>query len=338
MKAKEPLIPWSFNRRALKPNDILIQILFSGICHSDIHQTREEWGPAKFPMVPGHEIVGRVKSIGSAVNKFTIGDKAGVGVYVDSCRTCTNCLLKESNYCLEGMTGTYNAEERDKSATTQGGYSSCIVVNEDYVLHLPDNLDMAGMAPLLCAGVTLYSPLKHWKAGPGKTVGIIGLGGLGHMGVKFGTALGAEITVLSHSPTKENDALKMGAHKFVSTKDPECFKTHGRYFDLIINTVSADIDLNPYLGMLKLNGTLVIVGLPGKPVPIQAFNLLDQRRSLAGSMIGSIDETQEMLNFAGQHGIVSDIEVIKADYINKAYERVINSDVKYRFVIDASSF
>ena len=336
-KAKADLAPWKFNRRDLGPNDVLVEIVYSGICHSDIHQVREEWGEAIFPMVPGHEIAGIVKEVGSSVTRFKPGMRAGVGVFIDSCRKCENCLAGENQYCLEGMTGTYNGYERDGKTVAQGGYASAIVVNEDYVLHLPENLEMAGIAPLLCAGITLYSPLKHWGAGPGKKVGIIGLGGLGHMGVKFAHALGAEVTVLSHSANKEADAKNMGADHFILTKDEAVFEKYKSHFDLLINSVSAPMDLNKYANMLKLNGSLVMVGLSGEPYPIDAFTMLNQRRRIAGSMIGGMKQTQEMLDFAGKHNIVSDVEIIKADEINKAYDRVVNSDVKYRFVIDAKT-
>jgi uncharacterized zinc-type alcohol dehydrogenase-like protein len=337
-KANADLAPWTFQRRSLGPNDVLVEIDYAGICHSDIHQVREEWGVALFPMVPGHEIAGRVKEVGSSVTKFKPGMKAGVGVFIDSCRKCENCLKGENQYCLEGMTGTYNGYERDGKTIAQGGYSSAIVVHEDYVLKLPENLDMAGIAPLLCAGITLYSPLKHWQTGPGKKVGIIGLGGLGHMGVKFAVAMGAEVSVLSHSANKEQDAKNMGAHNFILTKDESVFDKYKMHFDLLINSVSAPLDLNKYLNMLKLNGSIVMVGLSGQPYPIDAFLMLSQRRRIAGSMIGGMPETQEMLDFAGKHNIVSDVEVINADYINKAYDRVVASDVKYRFVIDAKTF
>jgi alcohol dehydrogenase (NADP+) len=338
LKPNADLVPYEFSRRELRPNDVQIEILYAGICHSDIHQVREEWGDSLFPMVPGHEIAGKVTAVGSDVKKFKVGDLAGVGVYIDSCRKCPNCLAGESQYCYEGMTGTYNGYERDGKTVAQGGYSTGIVIDADYVVSVPENLDLAGVAPLLCAGITLYSPLKHWEAGPGKKVAIVGLGGLGHMGVKYAHALGAEVTVLSHSANKEADAKKMGADHFVVTKDPKVFEDHQYYFDLIINTVSAPLDLNDYLKMLKLNGTLVMVGLSGQPYPIEAFNVLNQRRRIAGSMIGPVGQLQEMLDFSGKHNIVSDVEVIKADQINTAYDRVVASDVKYRFVIDAKTF
>lgn len=338
MSAKAPLENYSFERRELREKDVHLEILYAGICHSDIHQAREEWGPAIFPMVPGHEIVGKVTAIASGVTKFKVGDLIGVGVFVDSCRKCDSCKAGLEQYCIEGMTGTYNTYERDGKTVAMGGYSDSFVIDEDYAVHVPANLDLTGVAPLMCAGITLYSPLKNWKAGPGKKVGIIGLGGLGHMGVKFAVALGAEVTVFSHSPAKETDAKSMGAHHFVSTKDVDNLKKLEKQYDLLLNTVSADIDLEPYLQMLKLDGTLVVIGLPGKPYAINAGTLLGQRRSLSGSMIGGIAQLQEMLNFCGEKSIVSDVEIIKADYINTAYDRTVASDVKYRFVIDASTF
>jgi uncharacterized zinc-type alcohol dehydrogenase-like protein len=336
--AKAPLENYSFERRELREKDVQLEILYAGICHSDIHQAREEWGPAIFPMVPGHEIVGKVTAVATGVSKFKVGDLIGVGVFVDSCRKCDSCKAGLEQYCIEGMTGTYNTYERDGKTVAMGGYSDSFVIDEDYAVHVPANLDLTGVAPLMCAGITLYSPLKNWKAGPGKKVGVIGLGGLGHMGVKFAVALGAEVTVFSHSPAKESDAKSMGAHHFVSTKDVNNLKKLEKQYDLLLNTVSADIDLEPYLQMLKLDGTLVVIGLPGKPYAINAGTLLGQRRSLSGSMIGGIAQLQEMLNFCGEKSIVSDVEVIKADYINTAYDRTVASDVKYRFVIDAKTF
>ena len=338
MAAKEKLAPYEFDRRSVGSHDVALSIAYAGICHSDIHQAREEWGPAIFPMVPGHEIAGTVTAIGSSVTKFKVGDKIGVGVFVDSCRTCENCKQGLQQYCLEGMTGTYNQLERDGKTPAMGGYSNIMVINEDYAVTIPDNLPLDGVAPLLCAGITLYSPIKHWNASPGKQVAVMGLGGLGHMGVKFAVALGAEVTVFSHSPSKEADAKAMGAHHFVSTKDPEFNKKYIKHFDLILNTVSAELDINQYLQMLNVDGTLVVIGLPGKPYAVEVGSLLPARRSLSGSMIGGIPEMQEMLDFCGKHNIVSDIEVIKAEYINEAYERTVASDVKYRFVIDASTF
>ena len=336
--AKAPLESYDFDRRELRPRDVALDISYAGICHSDIHQAREEWGPAIFPMVPGHEIVGKVTQVGSQVSKFKVGESIGVGVFIDSCRKCASCNAGLEQYCVEGMTGTYNAYERDGKTIALGGYSNKFVIDEDYAVHVPSNLDPAGVAPLMCAGITLYSPLKNWKAGTGKKVGVMGLGGLGHMGVKFAHALGAETTVFSHSPEKEADAKRMGADHFILTKDAKELDKYKQSYDLILNTVSADLDLEPYLQLLKLDGTLVVIGLPGKPYAVNAGTLLGQRRSLAGSMIGGMAELQEMLNFCGQHNIVSDVEVIKADYINKAYDRTVASDVKYRFVIDAATF
>jgi len=337
LEARKPLVPFEFDRREVGAHDVALDIAYSGICHSDIHQAREEWGPAIFPMVPGHEIAGTVTSIGSSVTKFKVGDKIGVGVFVDSCRTCENCVAGLQQYCLEGMTGTYNQLERDGKTVAMGGYSNRFVINEDYAVHIPANLPLEGVAPLLCAGITLYSPIKHWKVGPGKKVAVMGLGGLGHMGVKFAVAMGADVTVLSHSPHKKDDALAMGAHHFIGTDDESVFTTHAKSFDVILNTVSAEIDIDKYISLLKLNGTLVVIGLPGKPYAVNVGTLLNGRRGIAGSMIGGIPELQEMLNFCGEKNIVSDVEVIKADYINEAYERTVASDVKYRFVIDAST-
>jgi uncharacterized zinc-type alcohol dehydrogenase-like protein len=337
LEARKPLVPFEFDRREVGAHDVALDIAYSGICHTDIHQAREEWGPAIFPMVPGHEIAGTVTSIGSSVTKFKVGDKIGVGVFVDSCRRCENCVAGLQQYCLEGMTGTYNQLERDGKTVAMGGYSNRFVINEDYAVHIPANLPLEGVAPLLCAGITLYSPIKHWKVGPGKKVAVMGLGGLGHMGVKFAVAMGADVTVLSHSPHKKDDALAMGAHHFIATDDESVFTTHAKSFDVILNTVSAEIDIDKYISLLKLNGTLVVIGLPGKPYAVNVGTLLNGRRGIAGSMIGGIPELQEMLNFCGEKNIVSDVEVIKADYINEAYERTVASDVKYRFVIDAST-
>ena len=337
LSAKENLVPYEFNRRDVGAHDVALEIHYAGICHSDIHQVREEWGPAIFPMVPGHEIAGKVTAIGNAVTKFKVGDLIGVGVFVDSCRTCENCLAGLQQYCLEGMTGTYNQLERDGKTVAMGGYSNYFVINEDYAVHIPENLPLEGVAPLLCAGITLYSPIKHWNVGPGKKVAVMGLGGLGHMGVKFAVAMGADVTVLSHSPQKKEDALAMGAHSFIATNDPDVFKSHTKTFDVILNTVSAEVEIDNYLNLLKLDGTLVVIGLPGKPYAVHAGTLLNGRRGIAGSMIGGIPELQEMLNFCGEKNIVSDVEIINADYINEAYTRTVASDVKYRFVIDAST-
>ena len=337
MSSKAKLVPFEFDRREVGAHDVAFDISYAGICHSDIHQAREEWGPAIFPMVPGHEIAGIVTSVGSSVSKFKVGDRIGVGVFVDSCRVCENCKAGLQQYCLEGMTGTYNQLERDGKTVAMGGYSNYFVVNEDYAVTIPANLPLEGVAPLLCAGVTLYSPIRHWGVGPGKKVAVMGLGGLGHMGVKFAAAMGANVTVLSHSPAKEADARNMGAHAFIATNDDSVFAKHAKSFDVILNTVSAEVNIDQYLNMLKLDGTLVVIGLPGKPYAVNAGTLLNGRRSIAGSMIGGMPELQEMLNFCGENNIVSDVEVIKADYINEAYERTVASDVKYRFVIDAST-
>lgn len=332
--AKSKLVPHSFERRAPKENDVVIDIQYCGICHSDIHQVRDEWGNSIYPMVPGHEIAGVVRSVGSKVSKYKAGDRVGVGCFVDSCRTCSSCKQDLEQYCLDGMTGTYNAIERDGKTPTYGGYSDVIVVDENYVLRIPNSIPLDKAAPLLCAGITLYSPLTYWKAGPGKKIAIMGLGGLGHMGVKIARALGADVTVLSHSDKKHEDALKMGAHHFVSTHDKEVFKKYASSFDLIINTVSAEINMNDYFELLKLNGALVVVGIPDKPLSIHPFPLVMKRRSYSGSLIGGIKETQEMLDFCAKHNITPEIEVITPDQVNIAYERVLKSDVRYRFVID----
>lgn len=333
--AQAPLAPYSFERRAPKDHDVVIDIKFCGICHSDIHQARDEWGGSAFPMVPGHEIAGVVRAIGSRVTKYKIGDHVGVGCFVDSCRTCEHCQQDLNQYCLEGNTATYNSVERDGATRTQGGYSNVIVTDENYVLRIPQSIPLDKAAPLLCAGITLYSPLMHWKAGPGKKVAIMGLGGLGHMGLKIAKALGAEVTVLSHSEKKRDDALKMGAHHFLSTHDKTVFQKHANTFDLIINTVSsADIEMHHYFGLLKLDATLVSVGAPDKPLSISPFPLIMMRRNYAGSVIGSIKETQEMLDFCAKHNIVPEIEIIAPEQVNIAFDRVLKSDVRYRFVID----
>ena len=335
---KSPLQPFEFERRELRANDVALDVAYAGICHSDIHQAREEWGPSIYPMVPGHEIAGTVRAIGAAVANFKVGDRIGVGVFIDSCRICSSCKNGLQQYCENGNTGTYNSIERDGKTIAFGGYSNYFVIDADYAVHIPENLDLAGVAPLLCAGITLYSPLKHWNAKVGTKVGIVGLGGLGHMGVKFAKALGSDVTVFSHSPQKESDALAMGADHFVLTKDPATLKNFARSFDLILNTVSAELDISAYLNMLRLDGTLVVIGLPGKPYSVGAGVLLSARRSMSGSQVGGIPEIQEMLDFCGTHNIVSDVEVIRAEYANTAYERTIASDVKYRFVIDGKSF
>lgn len=335
--AKAPLIPFSFERRDVGEQDVLIDIQFCGICHSDIHQARQEWGGGLFPMVPGHEIIGTVSQVGQQVTRFKPGDRVGVGCFVDSCRRCVNCHDHMEQFCSEGMTATYNSMERDGSRITQGGYSSRIVVDHNYVLRIPDNLPADAAAPLLCAGITLYSPLKHWQAGPGKKIAILGLGGLGHVGVKIAHAMGAEVSVLSHSLNKAQDAKRLGADAFYATADANTFSQLAGTFDLIINTVSAKINWSDYLKLLKRDGTMVIVGIPEHDIPVTPQSLIGGRKSLTGSLIGGIKETQEMLDFCGQHGIVCDIERIPIQQVNEAYERVLKSDVRYRFVIDMAS-
>ncbi|CAM3689589.1 MULTISPECIES: NAD(P)-dependent alcohol dehydrogenase [Tsukamurella] len=336
VSATEPLVPMTVERRDPGPHDVQIAIRYAGICHSDIHTVRSEWGPARYPVVPGHEIVGEVTAVGSEVTKFAVGDRAGVGCFVDSCRECAACKAGEEQYCERGMTGTYNAKGRD-GQPTQGGYSQSIVVDENYVLRVPESIDYAAAAPLLCAGITLFSPLRHWNVGPGTKVAIIGLGGLGHMGVKLAAAMGAEVTVLSQSLKKMEDGLRLGAKHYYATSDPDTFTVLRNQFDVIINTVSANLDMHQYFGLLALDGTLVEVGLPEHPVPVNVFDLTRQRRSFTGSQIGGIRQTQEMLDFCAEHGIASEIELISADQINEAYERVIASDVRYRFVIDTAT-
>jgi alcohol dehydrogenase (NADP+) len=331
-----PLAPFNFERKEPGPNDVLIDILYCGICHSDIHQVRDEWGGSIYPMVPGHEIVGRISKIGDAVKNFKAGDLAGVGCFVDSCRTCPSCLAQEEQYCDNGMVGTYNGRDKEGNPT-YGGYATQIVVDEKYTLHVAESLPIEGVGPLLCAGITTYSPLRHWNIGKGHKVAVVGLGGLGHMGVKFAAAFGAEVTVLSTSASKKNDALALGADHFAVTKDADTMKALQGKFDFILNTVSAQHDYNEYLNLLTLNGAMVVVGVPPLPNAVHAFSLIMKRRTLAGSLIGGIKETQEMLDFCAEHNIVSDVEVIKADYINEAYERILKSDVKYRFVIDIAS-
>ncbi len=334
--AKSPLGPFSFDRRDAREHDVVIDIKFCGICHSDIHQARDEWGGSIFPMVPGHEIAGIVTSIGSGVTKFKVGDKVGVGCFVDSCRTCAECVKGEDNYCLVGMNATYNGREKD-GTPTYGGYSDHIVVDDNYVLNIPDNLPLDAAAPLLCAGITLYSPLKHWNAGPGKKVAIVGLGGLGHMGVKLSHALGAHTTVLSQSLKKADDGKRLGADEFYAMSDPETAKKLAGTFDLIISTVGVAMDYGQFLSMLKKDGSLVLVGAPEDVSTFHSFGVIIGRKSIAGSMIGSIKETQEMLDFCGKHNIVSDIEITPIDKVNEAYERMLKSDVRYRFVIDLAT-
>lgn len=333
---KAPLTPYSFDRREPRAGDVVIDIHHCGICHSDIHQARDEWGGSIFPMVPGHEIAGTVVAVGSGVQKFKAGDHVGVGCMVDSCGKCEPCRAGLQPYCEKGCVFTYNSREYD-GTPTMGGYSERVVVDQNFVVRIPSSLSLAGAAPLLCAGITMYSPLKHWNAGPNKRVAILGLGGLGHMGVKLAHAMGAEVTVLSHSMRKEQDARRMGADHFYSTADEETFKKQARSYDLILNTVSAEIDWNAYLNLLRLDGSMVVVGLPGSNASIAPFMLLQNRRSVAGSMIGGIPETQEMLDFCGKHNIECDIEKIPIQDVNEAYERILKSDVRYRFVIDMES-
>lgn len=331
------LAPWNFQRREVGPHDVHFDIAYCGVCHSDLHQIRNEWFPGIFPMVPGHEIVGTVRQVGSAVTRFKVGQLAAVGCLVDSCRTCDNCKAGLEQYCDEGGVGTYNSRERDGKTPTYGGYSNTIVVHEDFVLHVSDKLSLPAVAPLLCAGITTYSPLRHWKVGKGTKLAVLGLGGLGHMGVKFGVAFGAEVTVLSTSAAKEADAKKLGAHHFVLTSDAAQVRKARKQFDIILDTVSAAHDFKFYLQMLKTNGNLVLVGLPPKPLEIPPFSIVGGRRSVAGSSIGGIPETQEMLDFCAEHNIVSDIELINIKDIHQAYERMVKGDVRYRFVIDMTT-
>lgn len=333
-KAKEPLKPYKIERREPDAHDVVIDIHYCGICHSDIHQARNEWNVSSFPMVPGHEIVGKVSKVGSAVKRYKAGDSVGVGCFIDSCRTCVPCQEGDEQYCEKGVNQTYNSFEKDGKTPTQGGYSAQIVVNEDFVLSIPENIPLDKAAPLLCAGITTYSPLRHWKVKAGDKVAVMGLGGLGHMAVKLAAAMGAEVTVLSHSEKKKDDALRFGAKNFADTHNKDVFTKYANYFDLIINTVSANIDLNQYLNLLKHDGTMVIVGVPENPNLIHPFPLIMNRRSLAGSLVGGIKETQEMLDFCGKHNLACDIELIPAEKINEAFDRTIKSDVRYRFVID----
>lgn len=337
LSATTPLVPYTIDRRNPKPHDVQIEILFCGVCHSDLHFARNDWGMSVFPIVPGHEIVGRVTAIGSAVTRFKVGDLAGIGCMVDSCRTCDNCRQGLEQYCAEGSVFTYGGVERDGSGNTYGGYSKSILSHEDFVLHISNKLPLEGVAPLLCAGITTYSPLRHWKVGNGTRVGVLGLGGLGHMAVKLAVSMGAEVTMLSHTAAKEADAKKLGAHKFVLTTDAEQIKSVTGYFDFILDTVSAEHDYNFYLSLLRTNGTMVCVGVPPVPATIPAMNLIFGRKSFAGSLIGGIPETQEMLDYCAENNIVSDVEVIAMKDINEAYERMLKGDVRYRFVIDMAT-
>ena len=336
--ATAPLEPYSFERRDPLPKDVQIEILFCGVCHSDLHTVRDEWGGGTiYPCVPGHEIVGRVTKVGSEVKRFKEGDLAAVGCMVDSCRTCQSCRDGLEQYCENGMTFTYNGPDKHSGGVTYGGYSESIVVTEDFVLNVPSELDLAATAPLLCAGITTYSPMRHWKVSKGQKVGIVGLGGLGHMGVKFAKAFGANVVVFTTSPGKTEDALRLGAHEVVVSKNADEMAKHANSFDFILDTVSAMHDINTYLNLLKRDGTLTQVGAPPEALSVGVFNLVLRRRQFAGSLIGGIAETQEMLNFCAENGIVSDIELIPIQKVNEAYERLLKSDVKYRFVIDMAS-
>ena len=334
--AKAPLERTTIERRPVGEHDVLIEIKFAGICHSDIHQAREGWGEAIFPMVPGHEIAGIVTEVGPGVTKFAVGDRVGVGCMVDSCRECENCQAGLEQYCTRGNVGTYNAVGKD-GEVTYGGYSTHIVVDEAFTVRIPEGLALDEAAPLLCAGITTYSPLKHWNAGPGKKVAVLGMGGLGHMGVKIAHALGAEVTVLSQSLRKKDDGLKLGADHYYATSDPKTFQELRGSFDLILSTVSAPLDLDTFLSLLKTDGAFVNVGAPEEPVSLNLFSVIGGRKTLAGSGIGGIRETQEMLDFCAEHGFGAEIELISASEINEAYERVLGSDVRYRFVIDAAT-
>ncbi|MDT7044125.1 NAD(P)-dependent alcohol dehydrogenase [Candidatus Nitronereus thalassa] len=336
MSAGAALEPFSFNRRAVGPHDVLIQIQYCGICHSDIHQARDEWGGSFFPMVPGHEIVGTAIQIGGEVKKFKQGDRVGVGCFVDSCRRCGACQVGLEQYCEAGMILTYNGLDK-QGAPTYGGYSKQIVVDENYLLRVPSSLSLEGTAPLLCAGITTYSPLKHWGVGKGHRLGVVGLGGLGHMAVKIGWALGAEVTVFSRSERKRQDAYRLGAVDFVSTEKDGALSEQSGKFDFVIDTVSASHDYNAYLDLLTRDGTMILVGAPSEPLPVAAFHLVLKRRRMVGSLIGGISETQEMLEFCAKHQIPSDVEVIPFQQVNEAYERILKGDVRFRFVIDVES-
>jgi uncharacterized zinc-type alcohol dehydrogenase-like protein len=336
VSAKSQLEPYTIHRREPGPHDVLIDILFCGVCHSDIHEVRDEWGGSIYPMVPGHEIVGTVTKTGSQVQKWKAGDTVGIGYFLDSCHTCDACRDGEEQYCEEGMTTTFNGRERDGKTPTYGGFSTCVTVNEDYVLRIPDGLPLERVAPLLCAGITTYSPLRHFGVKAGDNVAIVGLGGLGHMGVKMAKAMGAHVAVISHSSTKNNDALALGADEFIDSSEKDVFTQNARRFDFILDTISAKHDYNAYLGLLRRDATMVLVGIP-EPVLLSAASLVMKRLRLAGSLIGGIRETQEMLDFCLAYGVLADVEVIPIQQINEAYERVLKSDVHYRFVIDMAS-
>jgi alcohol dehydrogenase (NADP+) len=333
---KKPLSAYEFTRREPRAHDVLISIAYCGVCHSDIHQVRNEWGGAKYPMVPGHEVVGRVERVGASVTKHKVGDAVGIGCFVDACNECDACKKGEQQYCERGIVWTYNGTDKD-GTPTQGGYSTQIVAHEDYVLRIRNDQPLDAVAPLLCAGITTYSPLRHWKVGKGHKLGVVGLGGLGHMGVKLGVALGAEVTVLSTSESKREDAKKLGAHDFLPTKDEKAFKAASARFDFLLDTVSAPHDLAAYAGLLRTDGVMILVGAPDKPAVLPAFSLITRRRSIVGSLIGGIPETQEMLDFCATKGITADVEVVPVQQVNEAYERMLKSDVRYRFVLDCAS-
>jgi uncharacterized zinc-type alcohol dehydrogenase-like protein len=336
--AHSPLVPFTFERREPGPHDIQIEILYCGICHSDLHQARDNWKNSLYPMVPGHEIVGRVVRVGAEVKKLKPGDLAGVGCMVDSCRHCFACDEGLEQYCQHGATWTYNSRERDSEQLTFGGYSEQIVVEERFVVKIPSSLDLKAVAPLLCAGITTYSPLRHWKVGPGQKVGVIGLGGLGHMGVKFAKALGAHVVMITTSPDKGRDAKRLGADEVLISRDAEAMAKHAGAFDFLLNTIPVSHDVNPYMALLKLDGTMVLVGVLTELMPpLSGANLIFGRKSVAGSGIGGMPETQEMIDFCAKHGIVSDIEMVPIQSVNEAYERLETNDVKYRFVIDMAS-
>jgi uncharacterized zinc-type alcohol dehydrogenase-like protein len=335
--ARSSLAPFEIERRDVRDRDVLIEIAYCGVCHSDIHQVRDEWGGSLFPMVPGHEIVGKVTRVGARVEKLKVGDLAGVGCMVDSCRKCDPCRHDLEQFCEKGAAFTYNGTEMDRKTPTYGGYSTQVVVDERFGLKLQPGVDLAGVAPLLCAGITTYSPLRHWKASKGSRVGVVGLGGLGHMAVKLAASMGCEVTMLSTSRSKEADARRLGAHEFGLTSDDATFRKLSGRFDLIIDTISAAHDYNKYLGMVKVDGAMVLLGVPPQPAPVHAFSLIGGRKSLTGSLIGGIAETQEMLDYCAGHGIVADVEVIPIQKINEAYERMMKGDVRYRFSIDAKS-
>jgi len=336
LKAKDPLKPFQVQRRDPGPHDVVIEIQYCGICHSDVHQARDEWSGAMFPMVPGHEIAGLVSKVGSSVTLFKVGDKVGVGCFVDSCRTCSPCKQGEEQYCEKEANFTYNGREKN-GMPTFGGYSTQIVVDENYILKIPDNIPLEKVAPLMCAGITTYSPLHHWNIKPKDKVAIVGLGGLGHMAVKIAVAMGAEVSVLSRSDSKKADALRFGAKHFINTSNEKVFSDYANYFDFMINTAAGSTKLDQYLSLLKLDGTMVVVGVPEHPSPLSSSSLIMKRRRLAGSLIGGIKETQEMLDFCGKHNIAADIELIPIEKVNEAYDRIVKGDVKYRFVIDIKS-